>query len=444
MSKMEELGNAEPAPLNDAENRGKARCRTPSRVPRIVSLTGHDINHEHVCSSPVSSSPVSSLSARSSGRTPGSDHRHLKFSSDSPLAKTLLSPSGPSTSKELEVAAGGQERPRYAASVLRATSYTCVFFCGIFIASAVQYLGVQRTQQSESRLVLRQNSSDDGNWYSAWKQSFFVSHSHSQEPVLALEPRFVMCLIHKNANTQFKELLLRLRGRSFEPQNVHMAYYRHPDIPQISELPDEEAIEVLTDFETPKYAVVRNPLVRILSAYRDKVERKTVVNDPMEEFSKFAQRWYEKKPAPWHSCDEWIHMDRHWVPQICFCGFHQKPQLFTIFKYEDIHSFMDELEDRLPRSVMSDGWGLAHNVSLRRSFEPAEKTEHATSTEDHFYEYYSLKTFDLMARKLQPEINLFGYQAEISRMRRQVLRRESGAREENAQVPPARVIRLDG
>lgn len=277
-------------------------------------------------------------------------------------------------------------------------------------------------------------ASDNDDWFEEWKSTIFTSINMRQEPWVTGDPPFVICLIHKNANTQFKALMLRsagfpihelLKEKEKKAIDIHSTFFNHQNIHRLSFYDDENAKALLTDPDVPRYAIVRNPLTRTLSAYRDKVERYHRWENVSEGFSEWVHRWYDGREPPRTSCEGWTEdINRHWVPQVCFCGFQSRPELFQQFKYEDMSGLFDELNKHISPEVLNDGWGLGYNVSFQESFKPVQKTKHAVGTEDSFYDYFTLETFDILAEKLEPDIRMFGYDSDIAEMRAELVRRK--------------------
>eukprot|EP00179_Madagascaria_erythrocladioides_P025187 CAMPEP_0198336612 /NCGR_PEP_ID=MMETSP1450-20131203/21089_1 /TAXON_ID=753684 ORGANISM="Madagascaria erythrocladiodes, Strain CCMP3234" /NCGR_SAMPLE_ID=MMETSP1450 /ASSEMBLY_ACC=CAM_ASM_001115 /LENGTH=327 /DNA_ID=CAMNT_0044041363 /DNA_START=156 /DNA_END=1139 /DNA_ORIENTATION=- len=250
--------------------------------------------------------------------------------------------------------------------------------------------------------------------YDLWKRSLPQARWFEFAPYYEKKYHFVHCSLPKNGCTQQKSLLRRLNGDDgyLNPKRIHQAPAKD-GLTRITSLPDQQAIAVLSDPAVPKYMLPRNPVLRTLSAYIDKIESKS----QHPGFPDWVVREFGRKPPPRTSCEAFAGMDQHWRPQICFCGLLHTPLLYRQFKFEDPQPMVDFLYGILPLEILESGWGRNGTASFRENFSASQKSSHFHGTDEKYLHYFTPEVFEILVTVLQPEIELFGYQKDIVQMR---------------------------
>lgn len=163
-----------------------------------------------------------------------------------------------------------------------------------------------------------------------------------------------------------------------------------------------EIAGVLKDGRVAKYAVVRNPLVRTLSAFLDKV------GGDVGAFQKWVRREFAGGGK----------LDPHWRAQVEFCGFRVRDvgKYLKVFRAEQAGEYVRFLEKVLPAEFLRDGWGGRRNVSFGEFvLGPRERTGF---TESVFWRYFnSVDVFDFLSERLEEDIRLLGYGKDVRDMR---------------------------
>lgn len=231
--------------------------------------------------------------------------------------------------------------------------------------------------------------------------------------------RYACCVPPKNGCTYHFGLLYRIAGiEDYESTPVVHDNGNKAGL-NIERFSPVEIRDWLEDDAVPKYAIVRNPMMRTLSAYLDKVEPELPPNEQtvdhfenwiMQEFPK-GKMTSGKRPKT----------NPHWMPQTEFCGvranLHSK---FRVFHFEEPQDYVDYIYDIIPREFLDDGWRRRDTVSLKE-FMLGPKTRTA-GTSSKFSKYFrSLKIFDHLAGELRRDTEVFGYEKEVASLRKQVL-----------------------
>lgn len=195
-----------------------------------------------------------------------------------------------------------------------------------------------------------------------------------------------------------------------------------------------------------RFALVRNPLLRTLSAYLDKgcvsLPSKDVPHSAQPylamnftSFGDFVTR--EFAPA---SSEPFTHRDcghggrlwgvnQHWRPQLCSCAFALGAPYDIVAHVENPDAALLALEEkaRLPRAVVHDGWGDAKNSSFYaemtlshpRGVEDSHAT-HLTHANDKSMLFFTTYLVDVLVGALGHEINMLGYAHDVAQLRRRV------------------------
>lgn len=231
--------------------------------------------------------------------------------------------------------------------------------------------------------------------------------------------RYAACIPPKNGCTYHIALLHRINGvKDYEvvPVIHDIEKKRALDMERFSQ---EEARKWLEDEHIPKYLVVRNPMMRTLSAYLDKIARMLRVEErTVEHFEEWVMQEFPKGRT---SAKKRVKMDPHWLPQTQYCGVKSKLHTrFRIFRFEEPEELIDYIYEFVPKEFLDDGWRKPDNVSLREFMLGPRKRTGSTSSK--FPKYFrSLDVFDHLARELSDDIETFGYQKEVAELRKQTV-----------------------
>ena len=222
---------------------------------------------------------------------------------------------------------------------------------------------------------------------------------------------FLYCFVPKIASSNMKRLILTLQGKSENSDAI-----KHFD---------QRGFEFLGDFSMPerrrlvktlfKFMFVRDPLGRLVSAYRNKFQSVNLQFHRMYG-TKIVQRYREKaggvssQRAQGHDVtfpefaryviDEPAqNMNEHWMPIYDVCQPCVVPYDFVgSFEYLDLDA--SALLDRI-------------NASGRVSFPKKQafyKTQLKKSDELEFYKNLTLDQYESLHRKYKKDFNCFGYE----------------------------------
>ena len=183
----------------------------------------------------------------------------------------------------------------------------------------------------------------------------------------------------------------------------------------------------------PKYAVVRNPITRLLSAYIDKVEDFAPKDQrTVKDFKKWV---YKEFPKGGRVSRDWMKVNAHWRPQSFFCGFrtYNLDEHFEIFRVEDPEGYVNFIYDHIPAKYLDSGWGKDLTTSFREFvLGPRSRTTGSTNKKLEYFQ--DLQFFDHVAEELRDDIRLLGYEDEIALMREEIVKlnaaEKSGALED--------------
>eukprot|EP00177_Eucheuma_denticulatum_P001092 GFKZ01001989.1.p1 GENE.GFKZ01001989.1~~GFKZ01001989.1.p1 ORF type:complete len:325 (-),score=42.50 GFKZ01001989.1:1114-2088(-) len=231
---------------------------------------------------------------------------------------------------------------------------------------------------------------------------------------------YAACLIPKNSCSYHIGLMQRVNGvKNYENFSVVHNATAKLDL-DISRFRHKRIIQWLADPDIPRYAIVRNPLMRTLSAYLDKVEDnyEDGVKSP-DRFERWLEEEFPKGSGKQRDARLW---NPHWRPQYHYCGFSTENvhKALTMLRFEEPEKIVDYLYKFIPRRFLDDGWGREDSISLREfMLGPRKRTG---GTEQKFLTYFrSVETYDKLVAELQDDIRSFGYQEEVDALRNQVL-----------------------
>jgi hypothetical protein len=160
------------------------------------------------------------------------------------------------------------------------------------------------------------------------------------------------------------------------------------------QLPEKMLDDILRGRGYFRFAVVRNPYARLLSAYLDKVAGKAKER-------KLIEKNLEKKPDDEISFGEFIDAivdkrihDPHWMPQVYMVG----PKLEAALHLETI---ADELS-KLPKFL---------EEHLQKTF--GVRAPHATGAASRIREYYTPEIIEKVRRYYAGDFSKFGYSPDV-------------------------------
>lgn len=173
---------------------------------------------------------------------------------------------------------------------------------------------------------------------------------------VAREQKVIYCPIGKNACSFFKQAMVKLAGHPHQAtilRSVHMLTDHVKTGMQLSDYAREDADAFLADPEMFRFAILRDPARRLLSAYIEKFvkTRKDHTNvthhtGPVVRAVQTAEGLDAPNYARGISFQAFVdhviamppeRLDPHWRPQHLYLGDHEWPNLYTF--------------DRLPRAV---------------------------------------------------------------------------------------------
>lgn len=229
---------------------------------------------------------------------------------------------------------------------------------------------------------------------------------------------YLYCGIPKNGCTYHLGLMYRIAGDPEYNEGgaaVHSVLKKVPY--RLSQKEPERIKHFLTNPSVPKYMVVRNPMIRTLSAYRDKVE--PLLPEEKRTTESFGDWVYNEFKSPEEMRD--IRVNPHWRPQTRFCGFNLRDvsTYFTVFRAEHPEEYVDFVYKIVPSRYLDDGWG-SKNLSFRASvLGPRERTG---NTEVEFDNYFKdIAMFDYLANSLREDIARLNYSADVKEQRDKIL-----------------------
>lgn len=231
--------------------------------------------------------------------------------------------------------------------------------------------------------------------------------------------RYACCIPPKNGCTYHFGLLYRISGiEDYESAPVVHNRESKTDF-NMERFSPAEIRDWLEDDSIPKYVIVRNPMMRTLSAYLDKVEPNL---PPSERTVDHFENWIMQEfPKGMTTSGERLKTNPHWRPQTEFCGIKSNlHRNFRVFHFEEPHDYVEYIYKIVPRQFLDDGWRGNDNVSLKEFMLGPKKRSGGTSSK--FPKYFrSLRIFDHLARELRGDVDAFGYEKDVSSLRKQVI-----------------------
>lgn len=228
--------------------------------------------------------------------------------------------------------------------------------------------------------------------------------------VNATDVVYMYCSIPKNGCSYHIDLLHRVNHDFFKGISKHRPYNKHKIVLNDS----QEAANLLSNPNVPKYMVIRNPLTRILSGYLCKVEKYLPEADRTAEA---FQRWARDQLTNL----SWLDMNSHWRAQTTFCGYDLRDvqTKFSVFRVEKPAQYVDFIYDHVPHRVLDKGWG--QNKTDFRSFVLGPRVR-TSNTELKFYRYIAtVEFFDFLANAFDTDIRVLDYRREVDEMRRALM-----------------------
>lgn len=235
--------------------------------------------------------------------------------------------------------------------------------------------------------------------------------------------RYLTCVPPKNGSSYHKGIIFRLLGHPFYYKigQVH-SDEEYKSKMKLDNFTSDQIASLFADRTVPKYAIVRNPLIRTLSGYLNSVEEAVHKRDETITPSEAFQNWIRKVyPKGFSVRETEKKQNPHVRTQFKYCGFQHDDfyKQWTIFKFEEPEKYVDFIYDIVPRKYLDNRWGDHLNTSFRDFVLGPRTRSHNPS--ERFVEYIgSLETFDQLASALQDETIFFGYQKEVAELRKVV------------------------
>ena len=245
-----------------------------------------------------------------------------------------------------------------------------------------------------------------------FRRLFLVNHPPTKT-------RYAFCSLAKNGCTIHMGLIHRLFGATEYQSTVIVHNSSRFREWTASAQPDYKIAEF---FEQPnyRYAVIRNPMVRTISGYRNKVEKYYTEEQRKIGLYNLFKRWTEEQFPENATAEQVDNLNVHWMPQTSQCGFTNREilSLFTLIRFEEPERYASFVENILPSLVIRDGWG-PDSLSFREYVTgPRDKHWHNV-----FSYYEDVEVFDRVARAMRRDIDLLGFGEEVSLMRTVVVLR---------------------
>ncbi|KAA8491881.1 Carbohydrate sulfotransferase 14 [Porphyridium purpureum] len=197
-----------------------------------------------------------------------------------------------------------------------------------------------KQEQSVSLMPLRRRSGAD-----------ILQEDYASRIIVSELNRFVFCPVPKVANSNWKYVIRQLEGFS---DYANLTLGHRVDLNGLRYLSDyspDDAERILFGSEFFKFAFVRDPYTRLVSAYLDKFQNKDASSEEYRLFMAQIYSWkyvrdrdIAKEPRPSFRAfvDELLkqkptRMNLHWMPQSYICGFGDVPYDF-IGRFENLVS----------------------------------------------------------------------------------------------------------
>lgn len=229
---------------------------------------------------------------------------------------------------------------------------------------------------------------------------------------------YMYCAIPKNGCTYHYSLLHRVQFEMWTLKGVEIHTNKSKNTLHLGYLPDAKISDKLADVSIPKYVIVRNPLTRTLSGYRDKFEKYIPAE---EQTAGRFHEWVKEEFPPYSPRNVTVKYNVHWRPQLRYCGFRypQIYQRFTMLRFEEPHKYVEFLYKHIPRRYLDSGWGDGSQSFREASLAPVYTR--TGNTNELFYEYFStLEIFDYLADILKEDIDFLGYRRDVEEMRKEL------------------------
>eukprot|EP00937_MAST-01D_sp_MAST-1D-sp2_P003340 g3340.t1 len=240
-------------------------------------------------------------------------------------------------------------------------------------------------------------------------------------PFVDLHYKFVMCTAPKSASTSWRKLLTTLFPvqHNAEAKQFTTLEYCPQKLLRLSDLESEKGLarRIMADPSFFKYAMVRNPITRLLSGYL-----MWAAGTP---FPKFLQDNVFKYGA--NTCsklnNDWSDLSQHWYPQHCRCGFQEGVKYDFIGKMEDIPATLREIRRRgvIPdeKLMLDTLWAVNSDLTPKVKTKRM-KFNHETKAATKLCKYFTLELFDKLAAARSDEISFFGYDNDVQELRAKI------------------------
>lgn len=237
-----------------------------------------------------------------------------------------------------------------------------------------------------------------------------LQEDYASRLIVSEQNRFVFCPVPKVANSNWKYVIRQLEGF---PDYANLTLAHRADLNGLRYLSDyspADAERILFGKDFFRFAFVRDPYTRLVSAYLDKFQNKDASSEEYRLFMAQIYSWkyvrerdIAKEPRPSFRAfvDELLkqkptRMNLHWMPQTYICGFGD-------VSYDFIGRF-ENLASDAKFALGSIGRGDVHFPSQEEiGFMPSGATQSAA-------EYYTLEL--MLKVKIMYEIDfvMLGYE----------------------------------
>eukprot|EP00051_Salpingoeca_urceolata_P000234 m.33239 g.33239 ORF g.33239 m.33239 type:complete len:326 (-) comp10327_c0_seq1:70-1047(-) len=256
-------------------------------------------------------------------------------------------------------------------------------------------------------------------------EKFMQKQAHWSSPVVDHNARLVLCSIPKCGSTPLRQLFRRMQpkhGNYLDRTGAH--YWVHNKMPHFDQMTPEEVNAVLANRTYRKIAVVRHPVERLVSAFKDKIlgsgyngeenwGKRYYKNENMS-FSEFVDHVTKERACdePFVNGRKFSGLNEHWQCLYCFCGLDVLRNNFEIYRLESVPELVHDLvlSQHVPEEVVSSGFGRDGTESFfkYRELGPTGRAQTEAKTAALLHKYYTPELLDIVKRRYKKDFDFFG------------------------------------
>eukprot|EP01025_Chloroclados_australasicus_P057020 TRINITY_DN7099_c0_g3_i2.p1 TRINITY_DN7099_c0_g3~~TRINITY_DN7099_c0_g3_i2.p1 ORF type:complete len:331 (+),score=22.13 TRINITY_DN7099_c0_g3_i2:354-1346(+) len=243
--------------------------------------------------------------------------------------------------------------------------------------------------------------------------------------------QFVFCISTKAGFMRTRQLLYKIQNKDYDGRysgEIFNAQQYHP----LNFMNMQQVTEILENKSLPKIVFVRNPFIRAISMYQDKIRHKErqqqmLGMDPTKgiSFQAFIEQLYYRLN---NKVAKYDYVDHHYIPQYQFCKYDVGMSYNYVLKIEEMDDWFDCFVDLVNiRNDVMHGWPDHDSCFLSTSKTPCHgvsykngrindnnKTNalkgHVTNSSSKIAHYYQNQTIvQMVADIFQDDIIHFNY-----------------------------------